>query len=435
MPTERYDAVVVGAGPAGSLAALVLARAGKSVCLLERGPYPGAKNLYGGVVYGRVLDAIIPEWTDEAPIERWVTRRVTMVLTKTQSLAVDFRSAAWGAPPYNGATALRPAFDSWLAGRAEREGATLVTSTTATKLLRDPAGRVGGVSTDRPEGDIESRIVIACDGVNSFIAREAGLAPPLESAQCTLGVKEVRALPAGEIERRLALAPGEGADFEILGGTGGVAGGGFLYTNAESLSVGVVLVLDDLARSGRRPEELLAELSGHPAIAPLLAGSELVEYGAHLIPEAGLAMMPKLAGDGILVAGDAAGMCLAAGLFLEGVNFAMASGALAGRAAAEALERSDTSASGLSGYAKLLQSSFVLADHRKLRRAPDLVMSERMQRRYPALLCNLAEELFTVRNPEPKRGLFELARPARKRAGLRRRDLARDAWDIWRTFG
>ncbi len=318
---ERFDAVVVGAGPAGSMAALALARAGRSVCLLERGPFPGSKNLFGGVIYGRVLDDLIPGWIDEAPIERWVTRRVTMVLTETQSLAVDFRSGAWGSKPYNGATALRPEFDSWLAAQAESQGATLVCSTTATGLLRDGTGRTLGVRTDRPQGEIEAGVVIACDGVNAFLAKEAGLALPEDPSHYTLGVKEVLALDGGEIERRFGLLPGEGADFEVIGGTGGIAGGGFLYTNRETVSVGLVLSLDGLSRSKVRPEQLLAGFKAHPAVFPLVSGGDVVEYGAHLIPEAGLAMMPQLAGNGILVAGDAAGLCLAAGLWLEGVNF------------------------------------------------------------------------------------------------------------------
>ncbi|MGB7877131.1 MAG: FAD-dependent oxidoreductase, partial [Ilumatobacteraceae bacterium] len=74
------DAIVVGAGPAGAAAATVLARAGKSVILLERGSFPGSKNMYGGVVYPRILDQLHPEWWLEAPIQRWVTRRSTMIL-------------------------------------------------------------------------------------------------------------------------------------------------------------------------------------------------------------------------------------------------------------------------------------------------------------------------------------------------------------------
>ncbi len=431
---ESFDAVVVGAGPAGSCAALTLARAGRSVCLLERGPFPGSKNLFGGVVYGRVLDSVLPAWTEEAPIERWVTRRVTMALTGTQSVALDFRSTAWGERPYNGATVLRPVFDAWLAGEAERAGAALVTATTVTGLLRE-GSRVVGVRTDRPDGELLAPVVIACDGVNAFLAKEAGLAGKPQPSHYTLGVKEVLGLGEEEIERRFSLAEGEGADFEVVGGTGGVAGGGFVYTNKESVSVGLVLSLPGLAASGERPEDLLASFKAHPSIAPLVAGGDLLEYGAHLIPEAGIEMMPKLAGDGILVAGDAAGLCLAAGIWLEGVNFAMASGMAAGEAAAEAIGRGDTTAGGLAGYERRLEENFVLADHRRLRRAPHLVLSDRVQSRYPTLLCNLVEEMFTVRNPSPKEGALRIARREARRAGLRLRDLARDGFDTWRTFG
>ena len=157
MADTDFDVVVVGAGPAGSCAAIEAARAGLRTLLLERGPFPGSKNMYGGVVYPRILDDLIPEWWDEAPVQRWVTRRSTMVLTDTQALTVDFRSDAWGAPPYNGATAYRPDFDHWLAGQAEAAGATLLCDTTVTGLLRGDRTRgrlVTGVRTDRPDGDL-----------------------------------------------------------------------------------------------------------------------------------------------------------------------------------------------------------------------------------------------------------------------------------------
>ncbi|HEY5875637.1 MAG TPA: NAD(P)/FAD-dependent oxidoreductase, partial [Ilumatobacteraceae bacterium] len=144
------DVIVVGAGPAGSCAALTLARAGRSVTLIERGPFPGSKNMFGGVVYPRVLDDLLPNWWEEAPVQRWITRRATMLMTPTQALTIDYRTTAWGSAPYNGMTTFRPDFDSWLAGRAEAEGAQLICSTTVTGLLREADGRVVGVRTDRP---------------------------------------------------------------------------------------------------------------------------------------------------------------------------------------------------------------------------------------------------------------------------------------------
>ena len=202
MPADAMsvDAVVVGAGPAGSAAALELARAGHDVVLVERGAFPGAKNVYGGVVYGRILDEIVPQWWTEVPVQRWVTRRSTMLMTPTQALTVDFRTSAWDSPPYNGMTVYRGDFDTWLAGKSVAAGARLVTSTVVTSLLRDAAGRIAGVRTDRPDGDIRAKVVIACDGVNSFLAKEAGLLPRTSPEHTTLGVKEVLALPRAVID-------------------------------------------------------------------------------------------------------------------------------------------------------------------------------------------------------------------------------------------
>lgn len=432
---ERFDVVVVGAGPAGSAAALVLARAGRSVCLLERGPFPGSKNMYGGVVYGRILDGLIPQWWNQAPVQRWITRRSTMMLTPTQSLTVDFRTTDWGNPPYNGASALRPDFDAWLAGLAEEAGAVLVCSTTATGLLRDKTGRIKGVRTDRPDGEIEAEVVIACDGVNSFLAKEAGLYPHHEAEHFTLGAKEVLALPRWEIESRFGLTDRQGADIEIVGCTKGIPGGGFVYTNLDSVAIGVVLQLPALAKSGRRPEEIIASLKSHPSIAPLVAGGKLLEYSAHLIPEGGYDAIPRLSADGMLVAGDAAAFCLAAGIWLEGVNFAIGSGVAAAESCLEALGAKDSSAAGLAGYRRRLEANFVLANHRKLRRAPGFVLSDRVQVQYPQLACNLAQRMFTVEDPRPKTGALRIGRDELRHAGLRLRDLARDAYTILRTFG
>lgn len=435
MAEPDVDVIIAGAGPAGTCAAITLARAGRRVLVLERGPFAGSKNMYGGVVYPRILDQLIPNWWDEAPVQRWITRRSTMLLTDSEAMTVDIRNDGWGAPPYNGATAYRPDFDHWLAGHAEAAGAQVLCSTTVTGLIRDASGRVSGVRTDRPDGDLTARVVIACDGVNSFLAKEAGLYGKVDAANYTLGVKETLALPKEVIDERFGVRGRNGVDIEILGGTSGVNGGGFVYTNLDTVAVGVVLKLTKLAAQQRRPEDIIAKLKRHSAIAPLIEGAEMKEYSAHLIPEAGLSMMPKFAGDGLLVAGDAAALCLAAGIWLEGVNFAMASGIAAGQTADEAITRGDTSAAGLAGYERRLGETFVLRDHRKLRRAPALVLSDRVQHMYPAMVAGIVEGLFRVNNPDHKPGLRRIIASERKKAGIRRRDLARDAITALRTFG
>ncbi len=434
VPVNDFDAIVVGAGPAGSAAAIELARAGRSVALVERGPFPGSKNMYGGVIYGRILDTLIPQWWTEAPIQRWVTRRQTMMMTGEQSLTIDYRTEAWGRPPYNGATAYRPDFDSWLADKAVEAGATLVCSTTVTGLIMR-RGRIVGVHTDRPDGDLRAAVVIAADGVNSFLAKEAGLYGEMDPANYTVGVKESIALPREVIDERFAVRGDHGVDIEIIGATGAIPGGGFIYTNTDTVAIGLVLSMVELAKGDKRPEELLARLKAHPTVRPLIEGGEVKEYSAHVIPEAGYDMMPELVGNGMLVTGDAAAMCLAAGIWLEGVNFAIGSGAAAGRAAARAVARGDTSAAGLAGYRRSLESSFVLADHKKLRVAPHLVMGDLAQRQLPAVACGVAEAMFQVTNPDPKPGLIRIIRTQIRRHGLKLSTVAKESWRALRAYG
>jgi electron transfer flavoprotein-quinone oxidoreductase len=429
------DIIVVGAGPAGSCAAIAAAKAGKRVVLIERGPFPGSKNMYGGVIYPRILDELIPNWYEHAPIQRWVVRRSTMLLSDTGALNIDYRSNAWGQAPYNGATAYRPDFDNWLAQQAVAAGAELICSTTVTGLLRDAQGRITGVTTDRPDGDLTASVVIACDGVNSFLAKEAGLYKKVDASNYTLGVKETLSLPKSVIDERFGVRDNQGVDIEILGGTSGVNGGGFVYTNLDTIALGVVLKLPKLSAQKKRPEEIIAELKRHPAIAPLIEGAEVTEYSAHVIPEAGLDMMPTMVADGLLVAGDAAALCLAAGIWLEGVNFAMASGMYAGEAAAKAIHNGNTSASGLQSYTKKLNETFVLKDHKKLRKIPHLVLSDRVQHKYPMFVTGIVERMFSVENPHPKPGVRRIVREERKKAGIKLSDLLRDALTGLKGFG
>ena len=133
-----------------------------------------------------------------------------------------------------------------------------------------------------------------------------------------------------------------------------------------------------------------------------MEGGELKEYSAHVIPEGGWDAMPRLSMPGLLVAGDAACFCLAAGIWLEGVNMAMGAGLAAARTGSPG-DRRRASTTSTRCYRREL--GFVVENHRKLRLAPHLVLSERIQQQYPQLVASIVERVFQVDDPGPKAGL------------------------------
>jgi len=430
---QQFDAIVVGAGPAGRSAALAMARAGLQVALIERGDYPGAKNVSGAALYApNILADLLPNFWEEAPVERYLTRRVVTFLGHEAATSLDFRTNAFSEPPYNGFTILRPKFDRWLASKAEAAGALLITSTVVDDLLYK-GKQVVGVCCRREDGDLYAPIVIAADGANSFLAKKAGLQQEFHANEMTLGVKEVLRLDAHTIEERFNLNGDEGMTNEYVGdASGDVKGGGFLYTNRDTLSIGVVAQIASLAEKKQRAYTLLDQFKKHPAVAPLVRDAVTLEYSAHMIPEGGWTMLPKLSRAGLLVIGDAAGFVFAAGLFLEGMNFAIASGLSAAATAQQAHADADFSDESMTGYRKRLEANFVLKDMKSFRYTPAFVNNERLQNVYPDLICKTAENVFRS-NGQPRRKVGRVVYDTMK-GKVPLLTLLRDGWEAGRAL-
>ncbi|MFH1090904.1 MAG: FAD-dependent oxidoreductase, partial [Pseudomonadota bacterium] len=208
MSEDRFDVIIVGAGPAGTVTGYVCAQAGLEVLIIERGDTPGSKNMSGGRLYGHSLEKIMPGFAAQAPVQRRVARETISMLTPQSSFSLDFQSALLCGEGQDSYTVLRAEFDQWLAAKAEEAGAVLAGNVRVDDLLRHN-GRVSGVVAGPDE--MAADIVVAADGVNSLLAQKAGLKKELKPGQVSVGVKEVMALPQETINDRFGLKGDEGA--------------------------------------------------------------------------------------------------------------------------------------------------------------------------------------------------------------------------------
>ncbi len=414
-----FDAIVVGAGCAGSVAAYELASAGKSVLMVERGNYAGAKNMTGGRIYSHSLKKVFPNFEQEAPLERRVVTERVSLMSPDANLTIGFRSDEMLKEGQDSYTVLRGPFDQWLASKAEEAGAEAIYGIAVESLLKDGSGKVTGVRA--AEDEISAEVVILCDGVNSLLTAEAvGFKTP-EPHTMAVGIKQVIELPSAVVtDRILAVSDDEGAAWLFAGdATHGHIGGGFMYTNRDSISLGIVATISDLMANSSTPiYQMLEDLKRHPSVAPLIRGGKVVEHSGHMVPEGGFDMMPDMVGDGVLLAGESAMMCVNLGYQVRGMDYAIAAGQMAGIEAAKALDNGNTSKAGLMGYQQALEDSFVLKDLRQFRRFPHFMEStSRIFNEYPALARDVMNEMF-VCDGTPVKPLRKSVMPLVKQVGL-----------------
>ncbi|HUH82423.1 MAG TPA: FAD-dependent oxidoreductase [Nitrososphaerales archaeon] len=374
----EYDVIVVGAGPAGSAAALSLARKGVNVLMLEKARVPGERSMTGGVIYGDFPDgwgliSLVPDFESAAPLERRILSHEVVVLgapdygagtSKFYKLSKTSLPARLGLFQMSFETGhdfsvLRRPFDRWFANMAVQAGAMLSTDSTAEGLIKE-GDSVVGIRTHRE--DLRARLVIDASGVTSKLVAEAGLRDRLTPRQLYHGIKRIYRLDPGTIEKRFRVKPGEGRAVFFLGEfMHEIGGGAFVYTNRDTLSVGLVVSMDSLIR--RTTEhfnevgkllDVLDEFEAHPMVAELLDGAQALEYSAHNIPKGHKAILKRPYADGFLVAGDALGSFVKIGPMIDGMRRAVTSGMMAAATYLEASGSGSYRARNLSKYRELL---------------------------------------------------------------------------------
>jgi electron transfer flavoprotein-quinone oxidoreductase len=350
---EHYEAVVVGAGPGGAAAAATLAEKGVETLVLERGVDAGSKNVSGGLIYAEesapyTIDALFDGFREEAaerPVSEYYIHNVAGEKVKTFDLAdIHHHDTEWCD------AVLRRKMDSWLAERVHEKtsetGGGLLTEVRVNGLLREN-GEIVGVTCDELD-PITADVIIAADGVNSELARDAGLMDYEEPDEWFQGVKAVVDMEPDVVNERFGVEPDDGVAHLFSGDLfEGVRGGGFLYTNEESLSVGTVFHLDSLAEERAEPHELLDSLLTHPLLDQWFEGAyHEREYAAKLVPDSKKAANPSPHEGRLLLVGDAAGQMQAQGPIIKGMNHAVTAGGLAAEAFAEAKSRGNADAAG-----------------------------------------------------------------------------------------
>ena len=394
-----FDVIVVGAGLAGNTAAYLLAKAGLGVLVIERSETIGGKNVTGGRMYSHSLEKIFPDFAKEAPLGRRITKERISMLTADSATTVEYAAEKLGEQGKATYAVLRAEFDPWLAGKAEEAGAEYVTGIRVDEVLVKD-GKVCGVIAGGDE--MTADVVLLADGVNSLLAQQLGMKKELEPSQVAVGVKEVIKLGKQKINDRFGVSDEDGMAWLFAGDTtGGSIGGGFLYTNQDSVSLGIVTTISEIGRNDIAPREMIERLKNHPVVQPIIKDGEVVEYSAHLVTEGGYDMIPTLYRDNVLVAGDAAALVMNLGFTIRGMDLCIESGRLAAETIIKAKEAGDFSSKTLSQYKTALDNSFVMKDMLHFRKMPKFIENHRIFTQYPAMADKIMSDLFIMYGQEP----------------------------------
>ena len=322
--SKAYDVIVVGAGPAGTMAAQEAATAGISVLLLERDRDIGSPV--------RCAEAIGEDVAREFFADHFNPRWIAATISRFKFVAPDGTEIE---PKVNirGYVLHRKVFDSDLAVHAAHAGAQVITGASVTGLLT-VGGKVSGVTCliNGEEHRIEAGVVIGADGVESRVGRWAGVSQTLAMrdmetcAQATLGN-----LP---VEEDMCVFYFSQANFP-----GGYA---WVFPKGKSCAnVGLGIAGNQVHNvpPGRRLDDFIQQnFPGKPVLSRTVGGVPCADRP------------PKICGDGLLLAGDAA--CQSNPISGGGIAGALTGGRLAGKVAAEAVKKGNTSGSYLSKYEK-----------------------------------------------------------------------------------
>jgi electron transfer flavoprotein-quinone oxidoreductase len=274
---EHYDVAIVGGGTAGFSALQQLSNLGKQAILIEGGKTPGSKNVSGGILYSKkpkngkvynVEDVFGQEFFNQAPLERLITKYMLHATSDDKVFTIDL-TAAHNYQSNFAYSVLLTKLVSWLAKQAgenaEKQGGGIISGVHVSGVTWNDDKTI--VETNELES-FEVKAVIAADGVNSELAELSGARPKFTPEELYQGVKVVIKLPEEILEKRFNIKHNEGAAHLFAGDvTLDHIGGGFLYTNWDTLSLGAVYHYDSLIENPVAPYVLVDRLLKNPLVS------------------------------------------------------------------------------------------------------------------------------------------------------------------------
>ncbi|HEU4827804.1 MAG TPA: electron-transfer flavoprotein:ubiquinone oxidoreductase [Gemmatimonadales bacterium] len=378
----EMDVCIVGAGPAGLACAIELARLARAdqergeggelnIAVIEKAASLGEHNLSGAVVNPRALRELFPELGDaDFPFRQKVEGEAVYFLTSGRAQRIPTPPSMQNHGNFTGSIC---EIVRWLGERAEELGVNVFTGFPVDALLVDgqtvrgvrttPSGleRNGEPGTDyTPPTDVTARVTVVADGTRSALSQAyrewQGVSSP-NPQLFALGVKEV-----WQVQRpldRVVHTLGWPLPTDAFGGS-------FMYPHGpDQVVLGLVVGLD-YRQASLDVHQLLQRMKLHPLFRTQLEGGALLEWGAKTIPEGGYYALPERRhGDGLLLAGDAAGFVDVPSL--KGIHYAMQTGIYAARAAHAAIRRNDTTRASLAAYDRMVDESYIVSDMRRTR--------------------------------------------------------------------
>jgi len=395
------DVIIVGGGLSGLSAGITAVREGLNVILLERGEYSGAKNLSGGRMYVHSLLKLIPDALDKAPFERPITKETFEFFCDNRKLSFSLEEK----DKKNSFSVLRSKFDRWLAEEAEKLGLLISYST----LVTDSHREGNGITLETNRGALKAPLVIDASGVTSVVFRYLGLRN-FSPSKWMLGVKEI-------VKTDIKMNDNEGEVRTIVGSIKGVKGGGFVYTNKDSLSVGMAVTFDSLPKSEYPAKDLVEGFREKIGI-----DGEILEYSAHAIPYYGYKNLPAIYADNLIAVGDSAGFLINDGFTIRGMDLAIASGMIAGLSAKKIRDNGYKTEI----YYDMLKESFILKHLELAYNRFELMNKAYILNSYPEILCNVLSDMFTVN--ENRNTLIDDAILRLKEKGISLTQAINDMW-------